>query len=88
MFKQPKHSGASQNWVNIEILGKNEPSSVNCANRSKHSCKDWVYSDLGNSGYLKIIAYSDAIHASLPSGAFQGAQIVFLYGNNRTVPIT
>ena len=32
--------------------------------------------------------YGHATHASLPSGASQGAQIVFLCGNNRAVPIT
>ena len=29
----------------------------------------------------------DATHTSLPCGASQGAQIVFLCGNNRAVPI-
>ena len=45
-----------------------------------------VYSDLGNPEYLKVIVYRNANHASLPSGAPQGAQIVFLCGN-RTAPI-
>ena len=29
MSKQPKHTGASQNWLNIETVGKEELSSVN-----------------------------------------------------------
>ena len=32
--------------------------------------------------------YGDATHASLPSGASQGALIVFLCGNERAAPIT
>ena len=32
--------------------------------------------------------YKYATHVSLPSGASQGAQIVFLCGNNKAVPIT
>ena len=32
--------------------------------------------------------YGDATHASLPSGASQGAQIAFLCGNNKAIPIT
>ena len=42
-----------------------------------------VYSDLWNPEYLKVIVYRDVTHAGLPSGASQGAQIVFLCGNNR-----
>ena len=29
LSKQPKHTGASQNWLNIETVGKEELSSVN-----------------------------------------------------------
>ena len=29
LFKQPKCTSASQNWLNIKIVGKEEPSSVN-----------------------------------------------------------
>ena len=29
MSKQPRRTGASQNWLNIEIVDKEEPSSVN-----------------------------------------------------------
>ena len=32
--------------------------------------------------------YGDETHASLSRGASQGAQLVFLRGNNRAVPIT
>ena len=42
---------------------------------------------LGDPKNLKVIAYSDATHASLPSGASQGALIVFLNGNGRVAPI-
>ena len=37
---------------------------------------------------LKVIAYSDAAHANLPSGASQGGLIIFLAGNARVAPIT
>ena len=63
--------------------------------RSKQSCEELksstlrlVYPDLGNPEYLKVIVYRDVTNASLPSGASQGAQMVFLCGNNRAVPIT
>ena len=46
-----------------------------------------VYPDLGNPEYLKVIVYRDATHISLPSRASQGAQTVFLCGNNRAVPM-
>ena len=29
LSKQPKHTGASQNWLNIETVGKEELSNVN-----------------------------------------------------------
>ena len=29
LLKQPKRTGASRNWLNIDIVGKEEPSSVN-----------------------------------------------------------
>ena len=32
--------------------------------------------------------YENGIHASLPSGVSQGAQMVLLCGNNRAVPIS
>ena len=38
-----------------------------------------VYTDLGNPEYLKLIVYGDATHASLPSGASQGAQSVSVW---------
>ena len=47
-----------------------------------------VYPNLGNPEYLKVIVCGNATHASLPSGACEGAHIVFLYGINRAVPIT
>ena len=37
-----------------------------------------VYSHLGKPEYLKVIVCGDATHTRLPSGASQGAQIVFL----------
>ena len=30
LSKQPKHTGALRKWLNIEIVGKEEPISVNC----------------------------------------------------------
>ena len=38
-----------------------------------------VYTDLGNPEYLKLIVYGDATHASLHSGASQGAQSVSVW---------
>ena len=29
LLKQPKHTGVSQNWLNIKIVSKEEPRSVN-----------------------------------------------------------
>ena len=36
---------------------------------------------------MRILAYSDATHASLPCGASHGALIIFLSGNGRVAPI-
>ena len=43
---------------------------------------------LGNPNDMKVVAYGDGSHASLPSGASQGANIVFLAGNGRAAPVT
>ena len=43
---------------------------------------------LGKAKDMKIVAYGDGSHASLPSGASQGANIVFLTGNGRAAPVT
>ena len=36
---------------------------------------------------MKIIAYGDGTHGSLPDGASQGGYIIFLLGNGQLVPI-
>ena len=47
-----------------------------------------VFPCLGDVRSLKIVVYGDGSHASLPSGASQGANIVFLTGGGRSAPIT
>ena len=42
---------------------------------------------LGKIENMKVICYTDATHASLPSGASQGAFIVFLAGGGKVAPI-
>ena len=46
-----------------------------------------VYTDLGEPERMRILVYTDATHASLPSGSSQGGLIVFLAGNGRVSPI-
>ena len=45
-----------------------------------------TFPGLGDPASISVEVFSDASHASLPSGASQGAYIVFLIGNQRTVP--
>ena len=47
-----------------------------------------VYPCLGDVKLMKIIVYADGSHAALPSGASQGANIVFVSGNGRSAPIS
>ena len=42
---------------------------------------------MGNPEDIKVVAYSDATYASLPSGASQGGFIIFLSGNGSITPI-
>ena len=42
---------------------------------------------LGDPKQWKLIVYGDASHANLPSGASQGAYIIFLLGDNKMCPI-
>ena len=46
-----------------------------------------VFPDLGNPEHWKILVYGDATHASLPSGASQGAYLVFIDGGKGIAPI-
>ena len=46
-----------------------------------------AFPDLGNPEDIKVVAYSDATHASLPSEASQGGFIIFLRGNGSITPI-
>ena len=41
---------------------------------------------LGDPAKIRVATFCDASHASLPSGASQGAYIIFLIGNERAVP--
>ena len=54
----------------------------------KNDSMKMCFPGLGNPNYMKIVAYGDGSHASLPSGASQGANIVFLAGNGRAAPVT
>ena len=42
-----------------------------------------TFPDLGNPEDVKVLCYGDATHASLPTGASQGAYLVFIVGNSR-----
>ena len=42
---------------------------------------------LGDPSSMKIVTYGDGSHASLPSGASQGASITFITGNGRAAPV-
>ena len=53
----------------------------------KSTTSKLVFPNLGKPEDLTILAYSDATHASLASGASQGALIIFLSGNGRVAPI-
>ena len=46
------------------------------------------FPNLGEVDKLSVVAYSDAAHANLPSGASQGGQVIFLAGNEKVAPIT
>ena len=43
---------------------------------------------LGDPKTIKVVVYGDGSHGSLPRGASQGANIVFLTGNGRSAPVT
>ena len=66
--------------------------SLNEANKAirklKHDDMKICFPALGRPNDMKIVAYGDGSHASLPSGASQGANIVFLTGNGRAAPVT
>lgn len=47
-----------------------------------------VFPNLGDPKEMKIIVYGDASHASLSNGASQGANIVFLSGNEKMAPVS
>ena len=47
-----------------------------------------TFPNLGVKNLIEVKVYGDATHASLPSGASQGAFIVFLCGNEHAAPIT
>ena len=87
------HPDASIDSCRVSNYGKNSKVKnlleANKALKKLQSSTLWlVYPDLGNPEYLKFLVYGDVTHASLPSGAPQGAWIVFLYGNIRALPIT
>lgn len=47
-----------------------------------------VFPGLGNPDQLKVVAYGDGSHNSLPNGDSQGGHIVFIQGNERAAPIS
>ena len=47
-----------------------------------------VYPSLGQPENIKVTVYGDGSHASLPSGASQGGNIVFVTGGGRSAPIS
>ena len=48
-----------------------------------------VYPSLGNPENIRVVVYGDGSHASLPSGASQGGNIVFVAGDSgRSAPIS
>ena len=53
--------------------------------RSQKACI--MFPNLGEPEQFEVIVYSDASHANLPSGASQGACILFVAGNNRIAPV-
>ena len=55
--------------------------------RVKSQKSSIMFPNLGEPDQLEVIVYSDASHASLPSGASQGACMLFVAGNNRVAPI-
>ena len=46
-----------------------------------------LFPNLGNPEFWEIIVFSDASHASLPSGTSQGGYLVFLKAGNKAAPI-
>ena len=42
---------------------------------------------LGSPDEVAIVAFGDGTHASLPDGSSQGGYVVFLYGNDKYIPI-
>ena len=48
-----------------------------------------MYPSLGDPAQMKVVVYGDGSHASLPSGASQGGNIVFLVGENgKAAPVS
>ena len=47
-----------------------------------------TFPDVGNPKDVKIVCYADATHASLPTGASQGAYLVFVVGNSKAALIS
>ena len=56
--------------------------------RLKNESLRIVYPSLGQPKKIKVIVYGDGSHASLPSGASQGGNIVFVTGGGRSAPIS
>ena len=54
----------------------------------KNSKVSLTFPNVGNPKDVKIVCYADATHTSLPTGASQGAYLVFLVGNSRAALIS
>ena len=44
-------------------------------------------SNVGDLSKVEIICYTDATHASLSCGSYQGAYIILLQGNRKVAPL-
>ena len=47
-----------------------------------------MFPGLGRPDQLKVVAYGDGSHNSLPNGDSQGGHIVFVHGNDRAAPVS
>eukprot|EP00794_Sanderia_malayensis_P006698 gene6698-7459_t len=47
-----------------------------------------IFSGLGQPEQIKVVAYGDSLHNSLPNGDSQGGHIVFLKGGKKLAPIS
>ena len=83
---------ASYNSCWVSNYGKNPTvrrlAEANKALKKLQSVKSClVFPNLGDPRKWKVEVYKDTTHANLPTGASQGAHIIFISGNNRVAPV-